>query len=291
MNNIIRIVLLCLICTTVEAQSLGEINIKVTRVSESVYMLEGRGGNIGLLAGKDNNLMIDDQFAQLSKTIKAYINGINSKPIYYLLNTHWHGDHTGGNANFAEQGSIIIAQDNVRERLVKAQREKEDFNDLSLPQLTFSNAMHLYFEGEEIHFLHFHHGHTDGDAMVYFVNNNVLHTGDLFFSGRYPYIDLNSGGSVDGYIKAVETALQIINEDTKIIPGHGSLSTYSDYVRFLEMLKELRNNVQKAIDSGKTQEAIIADESITQTYDDLGYGNGFINGERLRSIFYTSLKK
>lgn len=291
MNQIIGILLLCILSIKAGAQNINEINIKVTRVSENVYMLEGRGGNIGLLTGKENNLMIDDQFAELSKTITAFINGINPKPIYYLLNTHWHGDHTGGNANFAEEGSFVIAQENVRKRLLKAQRDKDTFNDLALPQLTFTDAMHLYFEGEEIHFFHFHKAHTDGDAMVYFVKNNVLHTGDLFFSGRYPYIDLNSGGSVNGYIKAVETALQLINEDTKIIPGHGTLSTYSDYARFLEMLKELRKNMQKAIASGRTKEAIIADESITEAYDKLGYGNGFINGERLRSIFYTSLKE
>lgn len=281
---------LLFIGTSLFAQE-AEVKIEVTPVSGKVYMLTGRGGNIGLLAGAEKTLVVDDQFANLSEKILNAIKTVSDKPVSYLLNTHWHGDHTGGNSNFAKTGAVIASHQNVRERLANAQKEKNQNDPDALPEITFADGLNFYFDDEQIMFFHSHAGHTDGDAMVYFVNSNVLHTGDLFFNGRYPYIDLNSGGSARGYIKAVENALKIINNDTKIIPGHGNLATKKDYESFLEMLKYLEANVKEALAAGKTESEIVSDEKITEKYDALNFGSGFINSERIRQIFYTSLSQ
>jgi len=266
-----------------------EVNIRVVPVSNQVNMLVGQGGNIGLLVGKEKVLMIDDQFAPLTQKILTAIKTVSDKPVSYLLNTHWHGDHTGGNANMSQTGVLIFAHENVRKRLENAQLEKKEFLPNSLPNFTFTDQMNFFFEDEEIMFLHFHNGHIDGDAMVYFVHNNVLHTGDLYFQGRYPFIDLNSGGSVNGYIEAARKALMLIDDDTKIIPGHGNFSNKKEYLSFLEMMEYLYTNISQAIASGKTENEIVADESLTEKYDQLGYGSGFINGQKIRQIFYSSL--
>jgi glyoxylase-like metal-dependent hydrolase (beta-lactamase superfamily II) len=268
-----------------------EVNIEVIPVNGKVYMLKGRGGNIGLLAGADKALLVDDQFADLTPKILVAVKTVSDKPISFLLNTHWHGDHTGGNANLGKAGALIVSHDNVRKRLFDTQKEKNQSNPDALPEITFAEGLNFHFEDEEIMFFHSHKGHTDGDAMVYFVQSNVLHTGDLFFNDRYPYIDLNSGGNALGYIKAVENALMLINDDTKIIPGHGELAKKKDYQNFLEMLKYLEKNISEAIKAGKSKEAILADGSLTQKYDTLGFGSGFINSERIRQFFYESLIK
>lgn len=287
-NSFITLSVAFLMTVGLFAQS-QEVNIEVIPVNGKVYMLKGRGGNIGLLAGNGIALLVDDQFADLTPKILAAVKTVSDKPISYLLNTHWHGDHTGGNANLGKAGALIVSHDNVRKRLHDAQQEKNQSNPDALPEITFAEGLNFHFEDEEIMFFHSHNGHTDGDAMVYFVQSNVLHTGDLFFNGRYPYIDLNSGGNALGYIKAVENALMIINDDTKIIPGHGELATKKDYHDFLEMLKYLEKNISEAIKAGKSKEAILADNSLTQKYDDLGFGSGFINSERIRQFFYESL--
>ncbi len=268
-----------------------EVKISVNPVNGKVFMLIGQGGNIGLLVGSEKTLMIDDQFARLSDKILQAIKTVSSNPVSYLLNTHWHGDHTGSNSNIGKTGAVIVSHENVRKRLADAQKEKNENDPDALPEITFADGLSFHFEDEQIMFFHSHAGHTDGDAMVYFVNSNVLHTGDLFFNGRYPYIDLNSGGSALGYIKAVENALKIINDDTKIIPGHGNLATKKDYQDFLTMLKYLEKNITEAIAAGKSEEEIINDDTLTEKYDALNFGSGFINSQRIRQIFYTSLSK
>ncbi|MEA1787427.1 MBL fold metallo-hydrolase [Arenibacter sp. GZD96] len=266
-----------------------DVLIEIIQAQGNVKMLKGRGGNIAVLAGVDKVLLVDDQFADMTPKILAAVRTVSDKPVHFLLNTHWHGDHTGGNTNIGAMGTTIVAHENVRKRLKDDQTTKNLSQSDALPEITFANGLNFHFDDEEITFFHSHRGHTDGDAMVYFMTSNVLHTGDLFFNGRYPYIDLNSGGDVQGYIKSVEHALMLINEDTVIIPGHGELATKEEYQDFLEMLRYLEKNISGAIQSGKTKEAILADASLTQKYDALQFGTGFINGERIRQLFYDSL--
>ena len=274
------------------AQNMDDVKIETVQLADQVYMLTGRGGNIGVSVGEDGVFLIDDQFAPLSDKILAAIRAISDKPLRFLANTHWHGDHTGGNANMAGAGASIMAHTNVRKRLVETplrdntQRPKE-----ALPVITFNDKANLYINGEHIALFHVDNAHTDGDIMIYFTSSNVLHTGDNYFRGRFPYIDLDSGGSVDGYIAAVERALMVIDEETSIIPGHGTVSNKAEYKSFLEMLKSMRDAVKKHIKAGRTEEEVVSDRSITQVYEERGYGSGFINGERFRRILYKSLSK
>lgn len=264
-----------------------DVIIKTTKLSDNIYMLEGRGGNIGVSVGEDGVIMIDSQFAPLSDKIIAAIKELSDKDIKYLVNTHHHGDHTGGNGNISKLGTQIVAHDNVRKR-VKANVKQ---SDESLPIITFNDKLSIHINGEQALIFHVENAHTDGDAMLYFTQSNALHTGDTYFNGRYPYIDLKSGGSVDGYINAVKSAMIFVDENTKIIPGHGKLSNKAEYETFLKMLETIKANVLAEIENGKTEAEVVANKSITKTYDDLGYGWNFITSEKIRGTFYKSLKK
>lgn len=252
-------------------------------------MLEGAGGNIGISIGEDGVFIIDDQFAPLSDKIKSAIIALSDQPLKFLVNTHHHGDHSGGNENMAKAGATIISHNNVRQRLESKLRDGTYRPKEALPVITYRDSLNININNEAIAVFHVANAHTDGDSILYFTESNVLHTGDTYFNGRYPYIDLNSGGSVNGYIEAVKRGLMVINGDTKIIPGHGKVSNESEYKDFLTMLTTIRDNVQKAIDDGKTEDEVKTDTSLTQIYDDLGYGTGFINSERIRLTFYKSL--
>lgn len=289
MKKIITSILITIAPFIGNAQDKEEVNIKIVPVSENISMLVGQGGNIGILTGEDGTIMIDDQFARLSEKIMASIKTLSDKPVKYLVNTHFHGDHTGGNANFQEQGALILAHDNVRKRLAS---DEKNTDGKGLPIITFNRDVTLHLNNNDILITHVHNAHTDSDALVYFPTSNVLHTGDTFFNGAFPYIDLKSGGSIDGDIAAAEMGLKLINKQTKIIPGHGDLATYEDYSKYLNMLKSLRENVQKAIDSGKDKDAIIKDESLTSTfYSDEEVKDGFINGPKIRETIYKSLSE
>lgn len=268
-------------------QDMEDIQIEIVPVNQNVYMLKGAGGNIGVLTGEDGIFMIDDQFAALSEKIKAKLITLSNQPLKYLVNTHHHGDHTGGNANFQEDGTLILAHENVRKRLIADSTKMK-----GLPILTFNDQINLHINGNDIVVAHVHNAHTDGDALIYFPQSNVLHTGDTFFNGMFPYIDLKSGGSVDGDIIAAKTGLSLINENTKIIPGHGNIATRSDYAAYLNMLETIRNNVIAAIKKGKSETEIVENESITNTFfTDEEASNFFINGQKIRKTFYDSLKK
>ncbi|WP_024771605.1 MBL fold metallo-hydrolase [Aquimarina macrocephali] len=268
-----------------------EVKITVDPLSDNIYMLTGQGGNIGVFKNEKGLFIIDDQFARLSDKILTNLKTISDQPVTMVINTHYHGDHTGGNENMANRGATIFAQKNVRSRMEKGQKEKGSIVPLSLPVITFNEGLQLYFKDENVKAFHVHNAHTDGDALIYFANGNVLHMGDTFFNGRYPYIDLKSGGSIKGYIKASEKALLIANDATKIIPGHGKLATKKDLEMFLKMLKEITSTIQKEIDAEKSEKDIIKNTSLTATYDTKGYGDGFINSERMRKTIYTSLTK
>lgn len=291
MKTLLRLtILFVFISATINAQRFDKVEIKTTKLSDHTYMLEGAGGNIGISVGEDGVFVIDDQFAPLSEKILTAIKALSDKPLKFLVNTHYHGDHSGGNENMTKAGATIIAHDNVKKRLEAKQRDGSYQAKEALPVITFNDKLNIIINDESIAVFHVANAHTDGDALLYFTESNVLHTGDTYFNGRYPYIDLSSGGSVEGYIEAAKRGLMVIDDETKIIPGHGELSNKEEYKTFLAMLETLRTSIQKAIDEGKTEDDIKSDESLTKTYDDLGYGIGFINSEKIRLTFYTSLK-
>mgnify|MGYP003636132728 CR=1 FL=1 len=263
------------------------VSIETIKLTDNTFMLMGSGGNIGVSIGDDGVFIIDSQFALLTPKILAAIKQLSDKEIKFLANTHHHGDHSGGNENISKLGTHIIAHDNVYKRIKNNSKQ----SDAALPVITFNDKLSLYINGEQVLIFHVDNAHTDGDAMLYFTKSNVLHTGDTYFNGRYPYIDLNSGGSVDGYINAVKAGLMVIDENTKIIPGHGNSSNKIEYKAFLEMLKSIKANVLAEIQKKKTEEEIVSNKSLTTKYDDLDYGCCFINSEKMRRTFYKSLKK
>ncbi len=260
----------------------SNVEIKTIPVAKNIYMLEGAGGNIGVSVGSDGILIIDTQFAPLSEKIEAALQKLNPGPLKFVLNTHVHGDHTGGNAAFGGKGASIVAQTNVRKRLAG----KSDAQKPALPVITFDNSASVHFNGEEIKLLHHGPGHTDGDSVIYFTGANVVHMGDQFFNGRFPFIDLGSGGKVEGYMKTVATVLETIPADAKIIPGHGPLASVEDLKAFHLMLQETIGEVKKAIAEGKTLEQVKA-AGVPEKYKD--WGGGFINTSRYLEILYNGL--
>lgn len=261
----------------------AKVEVTVEKVSDHIYMLQGAGGNIGISTGDDGVFMVDDQFAPLSDKIMAAIKTISDKPVKFLMNTHFHGDHTGGNENFEATGAMIVAQDNVRKRLAEN-------NDKGLPVITFSDDATFYHNGDDVFLTHVHNAHTDGDALVYFAQSNVLHTGDTFFNGRFPYMDLKRGGSIEGDLNAAKKGLMIINNDTKIIPGHGALASKADYQKYHDMLEGVMKNVAAAMADGKTEDEVVAMESITSKYfTDEATKDDFISGPKFRATVYQSL--
>jgi cyclase len=263
--------------------------IKTTPVAGNVHMLMGEGGNIAVSVGPDGVLIVDDQFAPLAQKINAAIDKLSKKKIQYVLNTHWHFDHTGGNAIFGKEG-LIVSHDAVRTRMASEQRlfgnpvppsPKE-----ALPVLTYSNGMSIFFNGEEIRLTHLPAGHTDGDTLVHFVGSNVVHTGDQLFVDVFPFIDLENGGTVEGYIKNQEHILQMLPAGAKIIPGHGPLSTREDLERVLTMLKETTALVRARRDAGRTLEQVQA-EGVPEKYK--SWGNFFIKEPVYLETLYKGL--
>lgn len=264
-----------------------EVTITTHQLTENIYMLEGQGGNIGISVGDDGVFMIDSQFAPLTPKILEAIKKLSDKPIKYLANTHHHGDHTGGNENISNLHTAIIAHDNVYNRI----KDNPKQSDTSLPVITFNDKLSLYINGEKVLIFHVDNAHTDGDALLYFTESNVLHTGDTYFNGRYPYIDLNSGGSIKGYINAVKSAMIFVDDNTKIIPGHGKQSNKEEYTSFLNMLETLTNSIETEISNGKSEDDVASNSSLTKTFDDLDYGCCFISSKKMRRTVYRSLKE
>lgn len=261
----------------------SNVEIKAIPVSKNIYMLEGAGGNIGVSVGPDGILIVDDQFAPLAEKIDAALRRLNPGKLKFVLNTHWHGDHTGGNAHFGRDADII-AHTNVRKRLA----DKSDTVKEALPVITFDDSLSVHFNGEEIKIVHLPPGHTDGDSVILFSGANVVHMGDQFFAGKFPFIDLGSGGDVAGYTKNVGEVLKKIPTDARIIPGHGPLATIDDLKKFHEMLVETTGIVQRAIADGKTLDQIKAD-GLPDKWKD--WGTGFINTSRWLEITHNSLTR
>ncbi len=251
----ILIASICALASVTHAQQdFSKVEVKATHVAGNVYMLTGSGGNIGVSVGLDGILIVDDQFAPLAEKIEAALKQLSPGKLKFVLNTHYHGDHTGGNKHFGQQAHII-AHTNVRKRLGgKAGDSKPE-----LPVITFDDSLSVWFNGEEIKLAHVPPAHTDSDSIVYFTDANVIHFGDTFFSGRFPNIDLGGGGDVRGYIRNVGEAVNKTPPDAKLIPGHGPLSTVKELKEFHEMLVETSGIVEKAIASGKTLEQVKAD--------------------------------
>lgn len=265
----------------------AQVQIEIIPVSDNIYMLKGAGGNVGISVGDDGVFMIDDQFAPLSEKLQNAIKTVSDKPVKFLVNTHFHGDHSGGNANFEAAGALIVAHDNVRKRLAADERTAS----AGLPVITFSDDATFFMNEDDIFVTHVHQAHTDGDALIYFTQSNVLHTGDTFFNGMFPFIDINRGGSIDGDIAAAQKGLLLINDDTKIIPGHGAVATKADYQKYYEMLKGIRTNVAAAIAEGKTEDEVGAMESLSSDYyTDEEAAKFFIKGDVIRKTVYRSLK-
>ncbi|UCF39456.1 MAG: MBL fold metallo-hydrolase [Acidobacteriota bacterium] len=257
-------------------------------------MLTGSGGNLGLCVGEDATFLIDDQFAPLTEKIKEAIAKITPHPIKFVFNTHWHGDHTGGNENLGEMGALIVAHDNVRKRMSSEQFMKA-FNrtvpaspKAALPVVTFNDTVTFHLNDEEIHALHVDPAHTDGDSVIFFKSSNVVHTGDLFFNGRYPFIDLSSGGSIQGMIAATNRLLDLIDEKTKIIPGHGELGSKADLAQYRDMLVAVKDRVEPLIKAGKSEEEVLAAKPLADLAAE--WGEGFMNPDNFLKIVYASLK-
>jgi len=251
--------------TTIAAQEMSDVEITTQQLTDGVYMLVGQGGNIGLSVGDDGVFVIDDQFAPLTEKILAAIAAITSEPVRFVFNTHWHGDHTGGNENMGETGALIVAHDNVRvrmsteqvlERVGRPVTTTPASPDGALPVVTFTEDVSFHINGDVLHAFHVEHAHTDGDAIVHFVDANVVHMGDTFFRDRFPFIDTASGGSIDGVIAAAGRALAIMDADTQVIPGHGALSGREDLRSYRDALKTMRDAVAGLMRQGMTLEEI-----------------------------------
>ncbi|WP_405244041.1 MBL fold metallo-hydrolase [Lentisalinibacter salinarum] len=249
----------------VQAQDdMADVEIGVTDLGDGLYMLTGRGGNMGLSVGEDATFLIDDQFAPLTPKIKAAIAGLTEDAVKFVFNTHWHFDHVGGNENFGETGAVIVAHDNVRERMSEDQfleafnREVPASPPEALPVVTFNDRVTLHLNGETIRAFHTPHAHTDGDSVIYFDGANVFHMGDTFFHKMYPFIDASSGGSVDGVIEAASAVLAMADEDSVIIPGHGPIATRDDLRAYRDMLATVRDSVKAMIGDGMTLEQVQA---------------------------------
>jgi glyoxylase-like metal-dependent hydrolase (beta-lactamase superfamily II) len=269
-----------------------DVQIQMIPVRDSIYMLTGQGGNIGISAGRDGILMIDDQYAPLSEKIKTAVASLESGEVKFVLNTHWHGDHTGGNVNFGETATLI-AHTNVRKRLSTGQFMKifkkniPPAPEAAWPVITFEDAITIHFNGEEVSVMHFPEGHTDGDSVIYFTKSNVLHIGDHMFKDRFPFIDLDSGGSVDGYIQNVERMMDEINEDTLIIPGHGDLASKEDLKIFHAMLQQTSHIIRSKMDEGMSL-GEIQSAGLGAKWDD--WGKGFISETQWIDIIYEDYR-
>lgn len=287
------VVVLMLFAALANAQDAAEVKIKVTPLRGGLSMLVGQGGNILASVGADGAYIIDDQFAPLNEKIRAALKTLGAPTVKFVINTHWHGDHTGGNESFGSSGALIVAQDNVRKRMSvdqfmgAVQRKVPAAAAAALPVITFSEEVSLHFNGESARVVHLPNAHTDGDALVFFPKANVLHMGDVFFNGLYPFIDVDSGGSIDGYLAGIDKGLALADAETQIVPGHGPLSGRAGLLAVRQMLGGFRDRIKALKDQGKTLDEVQA-AAPTAAFDEK-LGGAFIKPAQLVGFIYNSL--
>ena len=275
------------------ANAEDEVKITTTRVADGIYMLQGQGGNMGASVGEDGIVLIDDQYAPLTDKILTALGDISDRPLKFVINTHWHGDHTGGNENLGKKGVIIVAHDNVYERLNASQFQKVIGRKVAaapkeaLPVISFNDRATFHVNGLKLEARHFPYAHTDGDSILFFQHANVIHTGDIFFNGYYPYIDTNAGGSIHGLIKATETLLGMTDIHTKIIPGHGPLANRKNLEDYHLMLKRVVELVDPLVKQGLSLEEIQKRDPLKELNPD--WGGGFMTPDRFLEAIYPTL--
>ncbi|MBL4674497.1 MAG: MBL fold metallo-hydrolase [Arenicella sp.] len=271
------------------AQNDAKLSYKTEKITDTIYMLSGEGGftggNVGLSVGSDGVAMIDNGLSSTIDILKAEIAEITEQPIDYLINTHIHGDHIGNNHIFGKDGARIVSHENLRASLIK---DEKNGGPASFPVLTFNDQMTIHLNGDAAQIIHFDHAHTDGDAVVYFKNDNVLHTGDIMFNKVFPFIDGNNGGSVDGVIRALEGIAAMINDQTKVIPGHGPLANKADVLRTLAMVKDAKSLVGKMVAAGKSNSEVLKANPLA-VYE--SYSWGFITTEKMTEQVLTGFAK
>ena len=278
------------ILTSAFAQNMDKVEIKTEKLSPSTYVLYGSGGNIGLSIGDDAVFLVDDQYAPLTPKIAAAIKALTDKPVQFVLNTHWHGDHTGGNENFRKTGTLIIAHNNTRKRLsaeqflVHINRKIPPSADAALPVVTFSGDMTFHINGDEVFVFHMPSAHTDGDAVVHFRKSNVVHMGDTLWHNIYPVIDSRAGGTPEGMIAAADRVLALADDNTKIIPGHGPLAAKADLKAFRDMLATTAGRVKAMVKEGKKLDEVIAAKP-TADFDER-WGKSFFTPLRFTEMLF-----
>ncbi len=272
----------------------ADVVIEVTKLGEGLHMLTGQGGNIGVLSGPDGVFMIDDQFAPLSEKILAAVAGISDQPLRFVVNTHWHFDHTGGNQNMAKEGAMLVAHDNVRVRMSTDQKVAAFGRTVpaapkeALPVLTYQDGVTFHLNGQAIHLMHIPGAHTDGDTIIHFPGADLVHMGDTLFNGFYPFIDVGSGGNINGMIAAIDRVMEFAGPETKIIPGHGPLADKAALKRNRDMLATVRSRVMEQAKAGKTLEDIIAMDLMA---DYNAQWAAFINGDQIVTFAFQSMMK
>src|SRR5882762_7276072 len=294
LTTLSALLLFAIVLAKGQDEDFSKVQMKVTKVAGSVYMLQGAGGNIGASIGDDGIVVVDDQYAPLAEKIQAALKGITDRPVRFVINTHYHEDHTGGNEFFQKQAPII-AHDNVRKRLAEGGAagnggsvhfEHKPADAGMLPIITFDHDVTVHLNGEDIRALHFPAGHTDGDAIIFFPKNNVVHMGDDFVRYGFPFVDVSNGGSVQGMIAAMEKVSTQLPPDVKVIPGHGAISNLDDVRVFVKMLKDTSAVVQKAIDQHKTVEQMKQEKILAPWAK---WSGKFLDADKFIETLYNSL--
>lgn len=297
MYNIAHLIFaVCLFIFTISVNAHDDafqnVHLKTTQVRDHIYMLEGQGGfaggNIGVSIGEDGILLIDDQLDGMHAKIEAALKELNAGQVRFVLNTHWHGDHTGNNAEFEQ--ATVIAHKNVRKRMMSAQKNHFGHSPVrpksAWPVITFNHSLTIHFNGEDIKISHYPNGHTDGDSVIYFTKSNVVHMGDHLFTNVFPFVDINTGGNVFGFTKNIQAIIDSLPEDVIVIAGHGALTDLKGLRQYHEMLVATSQHVKQSVEQGMSLEKIQA-EGLPSKWE--SWGTGFITQEHWIGFIYNSI--